>query len=330
MSKVKKCFVLLMLLAICAVLIFSATIVNANDEVITINDFAKVDASLSEYNFTFNGEDNRYVVIKQATKVIIWTEKVVAVEEQAEFMEDFKAVCTDKSLNLDDVTFVYGAGEHDLTYLGTQFGTYTFEVKDNGTVVLSCNADKISHADYGTYVNKHDKVEEEPEEEFTYEWIPVGTVGEDSATGFGREGTLNYRSFKKGNNWFQAQKVDFSNTDSITLDIQAGNFKNKTNFVGEVTLTKNGNEYTIEYTEDKLPDVEGYEEGDTYVLNVLSGSKYLSSKSSIAVSNNGKDLNAYVSGDTFTMEENVFNFYTHFNVEYVEYVLTAVPVTTAE
>ena len=84
---------------------------------------------------------------------------------------------------------------------------------------------------------------EEPEKEYASK--EVGIIGEDTATGFLK--SANYKANPSSGNWFQAQELDFTNTDAIDLDIQAGNFKNGTNFVGKLYLTKTGNIVTMNY-----------------------------------------------------------------------------------
>lgn len=327
MKKIKSVFILLVVAVLSFVAVAPAVYAEEDEiivnDAITVNDdFQKIDAGLAEYTFEFKGDDTRYVVIKQAsTYIVFWTEKEIAKENQAEFIEDFKAINKDGkgALNFDNPVFIHGYGSFDLgkALNDGNFGVYTFE-KDGDNVKLYCDASKISHADYGTYVNLNDK--EEPEVE--YEWRLVGKVGDDSATGFG---TDNYSAFTKGGNWFQAQHLNFAGLNEIVLDIQAGNFKNGTNFIGKVTLIKDGNKYTMNYkvndNKDVLPSVEAYELGDTVVLTTISGPKYLASTSKVAIKNNGKDLKAYKNGDSFKMDTEDFHFYTHFDVTYTKYEL---------
>lgn len=320
----KKVFSLLSLLCI-AVLSFS---VNVNAQVgdgvsIEIDDLKKVDKSKNEYNFSFDTDNNRYVVIKQSNIAIIWTEKEIAVDDQREFTSDFRnlAAKKDKSLlkaiDKSAVYYIFGEGQFDMRKEAKTLGVYNFII-DGQNVILKTNADKISHADYGTYTNEN----ENKPDTLEYIWKEIGVTKTDSATGF-LEG-FNYNVNPKANNWFQAQELNFEDKNEINLNIQAGNFKNKTNFVGTITLTKTDNKVTMNYKvldSLTLPDTSGYKLGDKVTVVNLDGFKYLASLEKLQISNNGKDLIKSENGNSFEIADDKFNFYAHFDCKYIEYEL---------
>ncbi|MDD5980481.1 MAG: hypothetical protein PUC23_05180 [bacterium] len=339
MKKAKKLVVLMIMVLSISPLLVNAKAENVNkknsketiidslltleENIITINDdFTKIDERKSQYDFEFKTNDNKYVIIKQAKQMIIWTEKEIKEEDKIEFLYDLKLANKDNSLKLsyfENPIFIYGDGEFNLTSINNNLGVYKFEIIDN-KVTLYCDIDKISHANYGTYINKHDEQIEEKEE---YEWVEVYREHTDSATGFGLD------NYKVSNSWFIGQKLNFANVNLIKLDIQAGNpFKgntdeiSETNFVGEISLIKNGEEYIINYENlDSLPETEKYNEGDRITIRELDSPKYIVSTEKISVSNQGKDLIPFKNGDTFVMEQLEFDFYAHFNVYSVTYEL---------
>lgn len=182
------------------------------------------------------------------------------------------------------------------------------ELREAGTI-SGVNALKAAHA------------YREPE----YVWDSGTSCGSDTATGYGRKNN-NSKAYKAGGNWFLAQRISIADGESQMMDIQAGNPKNGTNFIGTVTLTRKGNEYTVHYALNddvmsELPDPYAYQPGDTVTLTEISNCRYLASAAKIAVSNNGKDLKTCEDGLTFTMEQDTFYFYIHFNVVYTQYTI---------
>ena len=301
----KKITSLMSILVIMALVIFpiSAFALIGDGKSIEIDSMKKVDKSQDKYTFSFeNTNNNRYVVIKQSTKAIVWTEKEVATLDQKEFTKDLRELAAKKDKSLlkaidsGKVFYIFGEGNFDLKSLDKTFGTYKFSI-DGKKVILETNASKISHAVYGTYTNENDPKPEEP----AYVWKEVGVVSEDTATGF-LEGA-NYKANPNSNNWFQAQEIDLSLNKEVDINIQAGNFKNGTNFVGKLKLIKNDNLVTMNYKVldelSTLPDVSGYNLGDKVTITTLNGPKYLASIDKIAISNNGKDLNKFENGDSF-------------------------------
>ena len=134
-------------------------------------------------------------------------------------------------------------------------------------------------------------------------------------------------AFSKGNNWFVGQNVKLADGKTLTLDVQAGNFKNGTNFIGTITLTRSGDEVAVTYAVNddrlsELPDVDGYELGDQITVTELKNASYKVAATYTPVKNNGaKEMTAFNSGDTFKVPGDSFYIYIHFEAVYTTYEL---------
>lgn len=327
----KKNFVLFVLLAEFILLPFSVSAKKVKDapkeavsgDITVKDDFKKIDESLDNYNFEFDENDFKYVIIKQATKMIIWAEKPVS--NETDFLAALKIANKDKSLKdsyFENPTFITGEGTFDLTKVAKQFGVYELII-DGNTVTLNCDASKISHANYGTYIDRGYE-EEIPPVEYVYTWEKVESVKHDTAVGLGRENN-NYEVTTNGN-WFLGQHLVFADGETEkVLDIQAGK---KGALVGTVTLTRNGDEYTITYEANDIlpePDPEKYPIGTEIEITELSDAKYKVSDTQIVIGNAGKDLTPITKAPTFT-NDNDFHFHIHLSADKVKYVLVATPV----
>ena len=106
------------------------------DEVTTgnklqVNSVNKIDGSQSSYSID---KSNNYLLIKQGSGVVaIWTEAELSLSQQQQRFE-----------------FIHGYGSFDLSFIGNNWGTYTFTVYGN-TVVMECEKERISHLNYGQY-----------------------------------------------------------------------------------------------------------------------------------------------------------------------------------
>lgn len=111
--------------------------------------------SASRYEFPIN--DTNFVLIKQGSgHYVVWTEYELTEEEKDVFVRSYNSVNSGDSkfdgsttnITKNEISWIYGFGAHDLSYIGTNWGTYTF-AKNDTTIILTCNADRVSHVIQG-------------------------------------------------------------------------------------------------------------------------------------------------------------------------------------
>ena len=109
-------------------------------------------------NSYFEANGN-FAIIKQGNgTVVVWTLESLSENEQASFKDSFLKANFDSSIKDSNFEFISGNGEYDLSYLGNNWGTYLINYND-GTIVVECDKDRISHLNVGTFENEF--VEEE-------------------------------------------------------------------------------------------------------------------------------------------------------------------------
>ncbi len=109
-------------------------------------------------NSYFEANGN-FAIIKQGNgTVVVWTLESLSEKEQASFKDSFLKANFDPSIKDSNFEFISGNGEYDLSYLGNNWGTYLINYND-GTIVVECDKDRISHLNVGTFENEF--VEEE-------------------------------------------------------------------------------------------------------------------------------------------------------------------------
>ena len=109
-------------------------------------------------NSYFEANGN-FAIIKQGKgTVVVWTLEPLSESEQASFKDSFLKANFDPSIKDSNFEFISGNGEYDLSYLGNNWGTYSINYND-GTIVVECDKDRISHLNVGTFENEF--VEEE-------------------------------------------------------------------------------------------------------------------------------------------------------------------------
>lgn len=127
------------------------------DEVATgnklqVNSVNKIDRSQSSYSID---KSNNYLLIKQGSGVVaIWTEVELSLSQRQQFMQSyFVANNVDGSTTEEKIKrfeFIHGYGSFDLSFIGNNWGTYTFTDYGN-TIVMECEKERISHLNYGQY-----------------------------------------------------------------------------------------------------------------------------------------------------------------------------------
>lgn len=112
----------------------------------------------------------------------------------------------------------------------------------------------------------------------------------------------------------------------LVLDVQAGNPKNGTNFIGTVTLVRTGDTVAVSYdlNDDllaELPDIAGYELGDQVTVTELKGASYKVAAPYAPVANNGsKYMTSFENGDSISVPSgDSFYIYLHFDAVYTTY-----------
>lgn len=107
--------------------------------------------SSSRYELSI--DETNFVLIKQGSgHYAVWTEYELTDGEKDTFVKTYNLVNSGSSkfdgsttnISKDDITWIYGFKAHDLSNIGPNWGTYTF-TKDTNNIILTCNADKVSH-----------------------------------------------------------------------------------------------------------------------------------------------------------------------------------------
>lgn len=111
--------------------------------------------SAGRYEFPIN--DTNFVLIKQGSgHYAVWTEVQLTEDEKDTFVKTYNSVNSGDSkfdgsttgISKNDISWIFGFGAHDLSFVGNNWGTYTFDKSDTA-IVLTCNADRVSHVIQG-------------------------------------------------------------------------------------------------------------------------------------------------------------------------------------
>ena len=107
--------------------------------------------SAGKYEFSIN--DTNFVLIKQGSgHYAVWTEQELTEQEKDIFVSTYNKVNSGDSkfdgsttnISKSDISWIYGYGSFDLSYIGNNWGTYTF-AKNENNIILTCDAKKVSH-----------------------------------------------------------------------------------------------------------------------------------------------------------------------------------------
>ena len=279
--------VVLVMVILCAL---SVGIFAADTPIITVEGLNRVPECDSTTKYL---EGYNLAVFKKGSDFVVWTEIELSAEKQAALVEAIEAADMPGLGDLGNPVFANGFSSFDL--IGQEVaispeGIIQFEGKSTWSWFYR-----------GIYIIP-DPVE--------YVWIQVG---EDSATGYDSDGRIT----PKGN-WFMYNTVDAADMDiydSVTFNIQAGQYKNGTNFVGTYTVVKVGSDkYVITYNIKEL-DATHKIQFDDAKLWINGTGKFTTSPG------NQKGLAVGVSaGVPFTFAGDTLYVFAHFDVSYWELV----------
>lgn len=102
--------------------------------------------------YEFPIKDTNFVLIKQGSgHYAVWTEYELTNDEKNTFVNTYNSLNSDTKFDgstigiaIDDITWISGYGAHNLSYIGKNWGTYTF-TKSEDNIIFTCDADKVSH-----------------------------------------------------------------------------------------------------------------------------------------------------------------------------------------
>lgn len=182
-------------------------------------------------------EYNNLAIFKKGGAYIVWTKDELTEGAKTALMAAIESLAIEDLMDMGTPDFEYGHGEMDLNGQNvtiTEEGEIHFEDSAtwswfyHGTIGMTQSDYSVSVTN--TYVPQ-------------YEW---GQYDGDSATGYDPNGQI------ADDNWFMYNTVnvaDWETGHSETFPIQAGQWKNGTNFVGSYTLTKSADsQFVIAYT----------------------------------------------------------------------------------
>ncbi|MDD6273008.1 MAG: hypothetical protein PUA90_05870 [bacterium] len=107
--------------------------------------------------YVFDASKTNFVLIKQANgHYAVWTNEELSDEERNEFVKSYNEVNTGstkfdgstQNIELSQITFINGYDSFDLSYIGEQWGTYTFSKTDD-SLNLDIPSKKVSHTVFG-------------------------------------------------------------------------------------------------------------------------------------------------------------------------------------
>lgn len=121
---------------------------------VIVNNSNKLDS-----NNSFSVKAN-YIMIKQASgTVVIWTEGALSETQQSSFINSWLNGSYDPSVSSNfTFKFISGAGTHDLSSIGNQWGSYDISI-DGDAITMKCDKDRISHLNYGTMEKEYKEIE---------------------------------------------------------------------------------------------------------------------------------------------------------------------------
>lgn len=119
----------------------------------------------SASRYVFSIVDTNFILIKQGNDhYAVWTEYELTDNEKNTFVETYNLVNSGNSkfdgstvsISKEDISWIYGFKAHDLSSVGTNWGTYTF-TKSGSSIILTCDAKKVSHIIQGYATLKNSK-----------------------------------------------------------------------------------------------------------------------------------------------------------------------------
>lgn len=119
----------------------------------------------SASRYVFSIVDTNFILIKQGNDhYAVWTEYELTDNEKNTFVETYNLVNSGNSkfdgstvsISKEDISWIYGFKAHDLSSVGTNWGTYTF-TKSGSSIILTCDAKKVSHVIQGYATLKNSK-----------------------------------------------------------------------------------------------------------------------------------------------------------------------------
>ncbi|MDD5980254.1 MAG: hypothetical protein PUC23_03985 [bacterium] len=154
--------------------------------------------SATRYQFSYN--DTNYILIKQGSgNLALWTEYALSETEKDTFVRTYNSINnfdgSTSNITKDQITWINGFKAHDLSFIGNNWGTYTF-TKEGNNIVMTC--DKISHLIKGystpkfAYVLSGTKYRETEEVELSYVKTVYGFSYVVNATAFVEEEVTKY------------------------------------------------------------------------------------------------------------------------------------------
>lgn len=289
-----------------------------NPKILEMQGFAELeqlerDAPCNTTDKPFDGYN--LGVFKKGGNYTIWTAQELTEGAKIALKNCVQSQNITDLANLGDVVFVYGfenpfilqSGKPEVTI--HENGSVTFDAKDAWSWFYRGNV-AMAQDTYGvTVTNTYVPPVVEPE----YEWVQTGS---DSATGYDPHHKV--EGGKKS--WFMYNEVEVSNWevgDSEEFDIQAGNYKNGTNFVGTYTVTKTEKGFVISY---ELNDE--YYDDDTKELRIGGMNLWYNGNGAFVNSpgNQKGKATAVDADEVFAFEGETLFVFAHFNVSYWECV----------
>lgn len=105
----------------------------------------------SNSHFEANGN---FAIIKQGNgTAVVWTLEPLSESEKTSFKDSFLANDLDPSIRGSKFEYISGTGTYDLSYIGTNWGTYLVNYNE-GVITVECDKDRISHLNVGTIENE--------------------------------------------------------------------------------------------------------------------------------------------------------------------------------
>ncbi|MBP5620980.1 MAG: hypothetical protein J6X44_03090 [Thermoguttaceae bacterium] len=248
-------------------------------------------------------------VFKKGKYFVIWTDKALTGDQRAALkyaIEQSSQYEKDDLANMKNLEFASG---YDVPF-GLQFLGQYVKINDEGVI-------KFDKKCTWSWFYRGFCTFPEPEA-VEYEWVATGEG--DSATGYDPNGTINAKG-----NWFMYNTVNVGAMavgDTATFYIQAGQWKNGTNFVGAYAITKvDVDQYEIAFDDFNLITDSYAARFDGYHLWFNGTGKFVTSPG-----NQKGKATAAAKETPFVFTGSTLYVFAHFNVSY----WAKVPVQAAE
>lgn len=159
-------------------------------------------------NNRYEFANTNFVLIKQGSgHYAVWTKEQLTEEEKDLFVSSYNKVNSGDSkfdgsttnISKSDISWIYGYGSFDLSYIANNWGTYIFE-KNGNNIVLTCDKKKVSHVIKGyakeessKYVLSGTKYKEKDVYKLDYSKILYGFSYKINASALVEEITTKYK-----------------------------------------------------------------------------------------------------------------------------------------